>query len=377
VVDSSPPAPQRVVLFGSFAPSLILFRGSLIAALIERGHKVFALAPEIDAGTASKLKAMGAEPRSVALGRTSLDPFEAARTSKQLRELLRQIRPDAVIAYTIKPVVLGGPAARSAGARFIPLVTGLGYAFTGGREPKRVIARLLATHLYRRAFRSAETAIFQNPDDLAEFRRLRLLPRRLPTAVINGSGIDTDHFSPRPLPREPSFLMIARLLGDKGIREYGEAAKRLKQVYPQVRVSLVGHLDSSPDSLSQAQLDDLIAGGIDYLGALEDVRPALAAHSIYVLPSYREGTPRSVLEALAMGRPVITTDAPGCRETVVPGVNGSLVPPRDAEALHAAMARMIEDTESLSAMGEASRRIAEEKYDVSKVNADILRLARL
>lgn len=364
---------KRVVLFGSYAPSLILFRGPLIREMIARGHRVFALAPDIGAEIADSLRSIGAEPVSVKLGRTSLNPFEALKASRDLRSLLRKLCPDVVISYTIKPIVLGGPAAKAAGVpMFVPLVTGLGYAFTGGREPKRLISRAAASILYFRAFGSAAIAIFQNRDDLADFRHLRLLPRRVPTAVINGSGIDLDRFHEEPLPPGVSFLMIARLLGDKGIREYAEAARQLKQDHPQVRVTLVGHLDSSPDSLTQGQLDELVAGGLDYVGPLDDVRPAIAEHSVYVLPSYREGTPRSVLEALAMGRPVITTDAPGCRETVIPGSNGLLVPPRDAAALYEAMCTLVSKPHLLPGMGQASRRLAEEKYDVRKVNADLL-----
>jgi len=374
---NEPARPQRVVLFGSFAPSLTLFRGRLIEAMVARGHQVFALAPDMAPDIVADLKALGATPRTVPLGRTSLDPFEANRSAGAIADLFAELRPDIVLAYTIKPIVLGGPAARSVGARFVPVVTGLGYAFTGGFEPKRMLARTMASLLYRRAFGAAEIAIFQNPDDLADFRRLRLLRRRLPTAIINGSGVDIDHYAQAPLPPEPSFLMIARLLGDKGVREYGEAARRLKQDFPHVPVSLVGYLDSAPDGISQAQLDAIVAGGVAYIGVLHEVRPAFAAHSIYVLPSYREGTPRSVLEALSMGRPVITTDAPGCRETVVPGVNGLLVPPRNAGALYEAMAELVRNPERLPAMGQASRRIAEEKYDVRKVNEDLLRHAGL
>lgn len=171
----------------------------------------------------------------------------------------------------------------------------------------------------------------------------------------------------------PHFLLIARLLGDKGIREYVQAAKLVKQQYPEAQFDLVGGLDTNPTSISQAELDQWIAAGtINFLGRLSDVRPAIAACSVYVLPSYREGTPRTVLEAMAMGRAVITTDAPGCRETVVNGDNGFLVPVKDADALAQAMLRFIEQPGLIAQMGQRSRSIAEEKYDVHKVNAQML-----
>ncbi|HEX8572082.1 MAG TPA: glycosyltransferase family 4 protein [Allosphingosinicella sp.] len=373
------PAPQVVALLGSFAPSLINFRGPLIEAMVGRGHRVHALAPDIDGPTAAQLRSIGAEPRSVELARTSLNPLRTLASQRSLSRLFRELRPDLVIAYTIKPVVLGAAAARAAGVeRFVPMVTGLGYAFTGGFEPKRILSRVAASLMYRRAFARSTVALFQNPDDLADFRRLRLLPAALPTALINGSGVDTRRFAEVPVPEgPPSFLMIGRLLGDKGVREYGSAAARLKREHPEVRVSLAGWIDPSPDAIGQAELDSLVASGIDYLGRLDDVRPAIAAHSVYVLPSYREGTPRSVLEAMATGRAIVTSDAPGCRQTVIEGENGLLAPPRDSDALYRAMLRFVEEPDLAFRLGPRSRRIAEQRFDVDAVNSEILRLAGL
>lgn len=371
-------APQTVVVLGSLALSLINFRGPLIAELVERGHRVFALAPDIDDAVAAQLRALGAEPVSIRLGRTSLNPFGAMATLRDLTRALRAIGPDIVFAYTIKPIILGAAAARAAGVpRFVCLVTGLGYAFTGGLEPKRLLSRTIGKYMYRRAFRRSVLAVFQNPDDLGEFRRLGLLPPALPTLLVNGSGVDVDHFAPAPLPPGASFLLIARLLKDKGIREFAQAAARLKAERPGLRISVVGFLDISPDGIGQAGLDRLVASGVDYRGLQLDVRPAIAEHSVYVLPSYREGTPRSVLEAMAMGRPVITTDAPGCRETVVDGLNGLLVPVKDWEALHRAMLRLVDEPDLIAPMGAQARRIAEDKFDVRKVNARLLEAAGL
>ena len=225
--------------------------------------------------------------------------------------------------------------------------------------------------MYRRAW-PLQLVIFQNEDDRKDFRRLHLLPAAKPSVVVNGSGVDLDHFTPEPVPPKASFLMIARFLRDKGIREFGAAAARLKAEFPRVRIGLAGWLDDSPDSIGRAELDAIIGAGVEDLGRLADVRPAIAQSSVYVLPSYREGTPRTVLEAMAIGRAVITTDAPGCRGTVVDGENGFLVPVGDADALYSAMRRFVEEPALAQRMGAASLRLVREKFDVEIVNATIL-----
>jgi glycosyltransferase involved in cell wall biosynthesis len=369
---------KTVLLLGSFAPSLVHFRGPLIAAIAERGHKVVAAAPSIAPDIAEKLRQLGAEPRELRLVNASISPGSMLQSLRQVRALVREIRPDVLIAYTVKPVILGALVGKAERVpHIVSLITGVGYAFTGGRELKRLISRAVATPLYRLALARSDTVIFQNRDDEGLFRKLRLVSRHRRTEIVNGSGIDLDHFAPAPLPERPSFLMIARLLKDKGIREFASAAKRLKADHLDVSVALVGYLDPSPDSLTQTELDDLIRHGIDYKGALSDVRPAIAGASIYVLPSYREGTPRSVLEAMSMGRAIITTNAPGCRETVQDGRNGLLIPPRDADALYHAMMRFVSEPALAAQMGPESRRIAESKYDVRKVNEEMLRHAGL
>jgi glycosyltransferase involved in cell wall biosynthesis len=278
----------------------------------------------------------------------------------------------------VKPVVAAALAGRAERVpKIVSLITGAGYAFTGGRELKRVVSRIAASLLYRAALKRSDVIVFQNRDDERLFRRLALVAVGRETHIVNGSGIDLRQFSPVPLPARPSFLMIARLLKDKGIREFADAAARVKAEHPKVAIALVGYLDPSPDSITEAEMDELVRRGIDFKGRLADVRPAIADCSVYVLPSYREGTPRSVLEAMAMGRAIITTDAPGCRETVIDGANGFLVPPRDADALYHAMMHFVRDPDHVPTMGRESRRIAEAKYDVTRVNQELLRLCGL
>uniref|UniRef100_UPI0025E396F7 sugar transferase n=1 Tax=Deinococcus sp. TaxID=47478 RepID=UPI0025E396F7 len=308
----------------------------------------------------------------ISLERTGLSLRRDGRDLLALRTRLHALQPDLVLAYTIKPVVYGLIAARAAGVkRRYALVTGLGYSFQGAGMRRRLLSALTAG-LYRTALHGARRVIFQNPDDWALFVERKLVTVAQ-TALVNGSGVDLNQFAPVPLPEAPVFLLIARLLRDKGISEYVEAARQVRARHPQARFQLVGPLDPSPDSYTQADLDAWQAEGvIEYLGELRDVRPALAECRIYVLPSYREGTPRTVLEAMALGRPVITTDAPGCRETVTEGVNGFLVPVGDAGALADRMDALIGDPALAARMGAAGLALARQKYDVELVNRSML-----
>jgi glycosyltransferase involved in cell wall biosynthesis len=210
------------------------------------------------------------------------------------------------------------------------------------------------------------------------FRRIGLLRGRQKVGRINGSGVDLDYFTVAPQPSSVSFLMISRLLKHKGLVELAAATRRLKAEHPEVSVHLVGYIDSSPDAITETELQEFIASGIQFDGRMKDVRPAIRAASVSVLPSYYpEGTPRSLLEGMAMGRAIITTDAPGCRETVRDEVNGLLLPPRDVDALFKAMVRFAKDPGLAVKMGKESRKFAEEKFDVNRVNDDLIRMAEL
>lgn len=371
--------PKTVVVFGSYAPSLIIFRGSLISAILGRGHKVIAVAPEMDSVTAERLKALGAEPYELRITNQSLNPLEMLSSYRDFRRFLRSRRPDVLINYTIKPVIVGALAGGAEGVpKIVSLITGAGYAFSGGKELKRRLIRIVARRLYRLALRRSDWVVFQNPDDEALFRKMRMVRDGQHVGRTAGSGVDLDQFDVAPLPEKASFLMISRLLKDKGILEFAAASRRLKEERPDVSIELVGYIDSSPDSITESDLQRMVADGIHYRGRLDDVRPALADCSVYVLPScYREGTPRSLLEGMAMGRALITTDAPGCRETVRNDVNGLLIPRRDSDALYRAMMRFVDDPSLAPRMGRESRKFAEERFDVNQVNADIMRMAEL
>lgn len=372
---------MKFLLIGGFAESLIGFRKPLIVALLNKGLKVHVAAPDllINQAVMLELNALGVVPHDIQMQRTGTDPVADIKTLFSLYRLMRTIKPDYVLSYTIKPVVYGSIAAKLARVphRFA-LITGLGFAFMGEEDKQRSRVRAIVQGLYRNALRHCQKVFFQNPDDEALFRQLDILFSRVNTCVVNGSGVDISEYAVTSLPTKdgvpaPRFLLIARLLGDKGIREYAQAAVIIKAKYPQVQFDLVGWIDDNPNTIQQHELDGWISDGLfNFWGKLADVQPAIAACSIYVLPSYREGTPRTVLEAMAMGRPIVTTDAPGCRETVIDGYNGYLVPVKSVDKLAAAMEKFIIDPELITRMGTASRQLAEEKFDVHAVNQIML-----
>lgn len=367
---------MKFLMIAGLADSLLNFRAPLIAALSARGLQVHVAAPDLPTAhpTRVQLEAMGLTVHSIPMLRTGTNPLADLKTLWALWRLMQRVQPRSVLGYTIKPVIYGSLAAWLAGVpnRFA-LITGLGYSFQG--EGQRGRLQALVQRLYALALVRVDKVFFQNPDDEFLFRQRSILSMGTPSCVVNGSGVDVASFQVAPLPPgPPCFLLIARLLGDKGVREYAQAAQRIRAAHPGVQCALVGWLDTNPDAITQAELDAWVAeGNITFLGRLSDVRPAIAACSIYVLPSYREGTPRTVLEAMAMGRAIITTDAPGCRETVVDGDNGLLVPVKSVDALEQAMLKFIEDPTLVPRMGLRSRQMAEEKYDVHKVNAVMLR----
>ena len=368
----------RILVANGIGDTFLSFRGPLVRALAARGHEVIVSTPHPEQASAEALtasiRALGAEPVLSPLKRTSLDPLGEHRARTHWRRLIEECRPDALLASNPKPVFHLPPIAAKAGvARRVALITGLGYAFVGTSAKARLL-RAVACHLYKRALAASTAIVFQNDDDRAEFARRRLLPAGRPVDLVGGSGVDLAAFPETPPPAgAPTFLMVARLLGDKGVREFAAAARIVRAKRPDCRFRLVGWIDGNPAAIRRDELDAWIAAGdVHWAGRLDDVRPELAACSVFVLPSYREGTPRSTLEALAVGRPVVTTDVPGCRTTVIEGENGLLVPPRDATALAAAMLRLAEDAPLRERMGRASRALAASRFDVDAVNRTLI-----
>jgi len=369
---------MRVVVIGGWAPSLIKFRGPLLAAMVARGHEVIAMAPDDPAGNAAVaagLAAQGVQFKPIELERTGIDPIADARALVALARRLRALGPDLVLGYTIKPVIYGSLAARLAGVpRRAAMITGMGSALSSVRTGKQRLVAAIARGLYRAGLRQCQVVICQNTDDRDELARFGALPRHARVAIVRGSGVDLAHYAPSPLPpRSPVFVFLGRLLRDKGIAEYVEAARAVRERHPDVRFRIAGWLDPNPESLTQRELDALVADGtIEYLGAADDVRPHLADAHVLVLPSYREGTPRSVLEAMSMNRAVITTDAPGCRETVIDGESGLLVPVGDPRRLAAAMLQLVASPALVERIAAAGHARATQLYDARAVAASVL-----
>lgn len=376
---------MKIVVLASLAHSLINFRGQLLAAMVAAGHEVIACAPEDSEEARAALAKLGVRYRAVAMERANSNPFADIRTLRDYVRLLREERPDAVLAYTQKPIIWGGIAARIVGdIRYHAMCSGLGYVFTDDGAPSRTIRRRglrrIVSVLYRIAVAKAETVFVFNGDDAGEMRRLGILHAGQRVIQVPGSGVDTGRFRAVPVPEGPPvFLLIARLLRDKGLVEFAEAARQVRSRWPEAQFRLVGPLDPNPSGVTLAELAEWNAsGGVEYMGETRDVAPFLAAASVFVLPSfYREGLPRTILEALATGRAIITTDAPGCREPIEPGRNGFLVPVRDAGALAEAMAQFLHHPALAARMGQRSREIAVERFDANKVNALLLASMKL
>ncbi|MBH0093522.1 glycosyltransferase family 4 protein [Pseudoalteromonas sp. SCQQ13] len=370
---------MKLIIIGTLSSSLYNFRGQLLQCFNDIGTSVKALASGATATDINAVEALGANYIDYPVSRSGLNPREDFKTFKALKKIFKAQQPDVILAYTIKPIIWGAFAARCLpNCRFYALVTGLGFAFQRGNWKKNLLMKLVVI-LYKTALKKADKVIFQNPDNKQVFIDLGIVPEHK-TAVVNGSGVDVKYFEVKPLPLTPKFLLIARLLGDKGIREYVKAANIIKQHYPQAAFQLVGPEDPSPDGISLEELTKLNQNNsVDYLGETSDVRPFIDDCSIFVLPSYHEGLPRTVLEAMATGRPILTTDVPGCRETVINGENGWLVEKANVEQLVDRMTWFIENPLEWQRMAEASRAMVENKFDVHKVNAvlmDIMGLSK-
>jgi len=364
---------SHVVVLAGYGPSLVGFRGALIRSMVDRGHRVTAIAP--DPQPPRGFEALGAAYEPCRLERTGTRPLRDLRASLGLVRQLRRLRPDVVLAYTMKPVSYGMLASRAARVpgRYA-LVTGLGYLFIRDGSRRQRLVRMMALPLLRAGLAASSAVFVQNPDDRADLIDEGVLRATHPTVRFWGSGVDLGDYAPQPVPAGPPvFLLVARLLRDKGIREFVDAARRVHAQAPAARFVLVGPTDPNPAGIPQAELEAWREEGlVEVAGATTDVRPFLAACTVYVLPSYREGTPRSVLEAMAVGRPVITTDVPGCRETVDDQVNGFLVPAKDAPALAEAMLRYLSDPSLVEVHAKESLRMARERFDVRKVNAAMM-----
>lgn len=366
-----------IALITSHAPSLVNFRAPLIRSLSAQGILVLALAPNFDERTRAATQALGATPVDCPMERTGMNPLRDMLNTLRMMLLLRRLGPDVTLGYFIKPVIFGSIAARLARVpRRLAMVEGLGFVFTpiaGDLSFSRRLLKRLVLGLYKVGMACAQQVFFLNPDDRDELLSADVLPPEK-AFLLGGIGVDLQQWVPTPPIQYPvTFLLVARLLREKGIEQYAAAARIVRQHHQHVRFILLGGLDDNPGAISEIDVQAWVAEGIlEWYGHVP-VQPWMEQTSVFVLPSYREGVPVSTQEAMASGRAVITTNVPGCRETVVDGDNGFLVPARDADALAAAMLKFIEQPELIARMGKRSREIAETKYDVNAVNAVMLR----
>lgn len=376
---------MKIVIIGTVASSFYGFRAALIYQLLLKGHSVYAFTSEYCQYELKKIELLGAIPITYELNRGGMNPLADAKATYALSKKIKEIAPDLVFSYFSKPVIFGTLAAKIAKVpRVIGMLEGLGYTFTEqpeGLSKKAQLIKSIQVLLYKIALPQLDNIIFLNPDDpkdLLEAYHIKV--KKLD--VLGGIGLDLDEYNYQPIETIDSpisFLFIGRMLKEKGIHDFIAAAKIVKKIYPEVQFTVLGAIDSSnPGALQQSELDRLISLNIiNYPGQVDNVQKWIADSHVFVLPSYREGLPRSTQEAMAIGRAIITTDVPGCRETVVEGVNGFLVEKWSPQALAEKMIYFIEHPEDIKKMGYESYKIAQDKFDADKVNKRLINMLGL
>jgi glycosyltransferase involved in cell wall biosynthesis len=373
---------KHILIIASDGQSLINFRLSFIKKLLSRGYKVTVASPinKFLDSMQKELRNLGVIVNIFSLSNTSINFFKDCKSILEIFKIILNSKPNIIISYTAKPVIYTGLVLKCfKKISYYPLITGLGYPFIDKDSIKQKIIKYLIIKLYRESLKSSAKIIFQNKDDQSLFLKLKIIKKKNLSNIINGSGVDLNLYPLSSLPSKPVFLMISRLLVDKGVREYAKAAKIVRSRFSHATFQLAGYLDKNPSSVTDKELQSWIKeGDIEYLGEIKSVQSILKSCKYFVLPSYREGTPRTTLEALSTGRPIITTDAPGCRETVIHKKNGLLVPVKDSVALANAMIILLnKKNKNIKKMAKESNLIAKNKYDINIVNQNMLDIMNL
>ena len=370
---------KKIAIIVNEVSTLLHFRKELVLDLVKEGYEVFCLAEGYEPSTKEIIVSWGTKPVEHNLKRSNLNPLADIIEVFKLIKALKEIAPDIVLTCFVKPVIFASLAAKLAGIKKrVGMIEGLGYAFTPSTEKKGLKAKIikfLQIQLYKIALPTLDKVLFLNPDD----QRDLLIENNIKvksTEILGGIGVNLDYyryFEPK-IKSDVSFIFLGRLLREKGIFEFLEAAKVVKKEKPNTQFLVLGQIDKqNPTAMSEEKLQEYIdANIIEYLGYVKNVPDYIEKVDVFVLPSYREGVPKSTQEAMAMGKVILTTDVPGCRETVVDGVNGFLVPLFSAEKLVEKMLELINKPILVRSMGIESRRIAEEKFDVRKVNKRII-----
>lgn len=377
MIQKEQPNEKKIAVISSQTVSLCRFRMDMMRGFRSFGYQVIAVGPDPVEEWAQKFSLHGIQYYKISVERTGINPIRDIGTIIDIYRFLKREKPTKVFCYQAKTIVYTCLAAKMVRMQEVyPLIAGLGSVFRGTSIIEKVL-KVILTLEYKLALRGSTAVIFQNNDDLTAFVDGGIVKREK-CYKINGSGVDVEKFFPTPMPHRPTFLMITRLIKDKGVMEFLGACRIIKKESPQTRCILVGPFDTNPSAMSAEELQDYLDDQtVEYFGEQEDVKPFIAQSSVFVLPSYHEGTPKSVLECMACGRAIITTDAPGCRETVIDGINGFRVPTRNTEAIADKMRMFVEDQSLAERMGQAGRRIAINKYDVRKVNQDIFRIMKI
>lgn len=363
---------KKIILLSGSGDTVAWFRLDFLNEFLQKSYKVYVLAPGIRDDLKPELINMGIEFIEIKLERKGFSLLNLISSVIELIRLFKEIQPNIIFSYTHKAILSGSLAAKISGfSNTFSLVTGTGHIFDNKTEKEKII-KFIGSLALRLALRFNKLVFFQNPDDQALFLKNNLVLSQK-TKLVNGSGVNLDKFSVSPLPLEPIFLCMARLIKSKGLKEFARAAKRVKNLHPKARFILYGYPDEHPDSIDE---NEIISNwfnnfGVEYFGYSENPIDAIKECSVFVLLSYKEGTPRVVLEAMAMGRPIITTDAPGCRETVKNAVNGFLVPKFDDLEAANAMTKLL-SAELRNEMGKESRKFCESKFNVRDVNNILL-----
>ena len=363
---------KKIILLSGSGDTVAWFRLDFLNEFLLRSYKVYVLAPDIRDDLKPELINMGIEFIEIKLERKGFNVLNLISSVFELVRLFKEIQPNIIFSYTHKAILSGSLAAKISGfSDTFSMVTGTGHVFDNQTKKEKVI-KFIGSLALRIALRFNKLVFFQNPDDQALFLKNNIVLSQK-TKLVNGSGVNLDKFSVSPLPSEPVFLCMARLIKSKGLEEYARAAKRVKKLYPEARFILYGYPDDHPDSIDENEIISswLNDFGVEYFGYAENPIDAIKECSVFVLLSYKEGTPRVVLEAMAMGRPIITTDAPGCRETVKNGVNGFLVPTFDDIEAANAMTKLL-SAELREEMGQESRKFCASKFNVLDVNNTLL-----
>lgn len=372
---------MKIAIIGTVASSIHGFRADMVKQLVKNDHQVYAFFSEYSSQDIAKIKALGAIPIKYDIKRGGLNPLSDIKACYYLFKILRKIKPDLVFSFASKAIIYGTLASKAAG---IPHVTGmlegLGHTFTphpNGTHLKSQVVKIIQVSLYKIALPLLDELIFLNPDDPKDLlEKYKINAKKVD--VLGGIGVDLKKYpyqEPKSHSDRVDFLFIARLIKEKGVFEFVEAAKTVKKKYPKAQFTILGSIDNSNlGALKQEELDNLVATGIiNYPGYVDNIQSWIINSHVFVLPSYyREGVPRSTQEAMAIGRPIITTDVPGCRETVIDGYNGFLITKWDYNALADRMIYFIEHPDLIKTMGYASYNIAQQKFDATEVNQRLL-----